>query len=85
MEWYLQFGESAHQIDDNMNRIIAHKYTGRFPYSIAVGDAKTLPKPRPSIYRPVVSATCGTETLYVAATSLKPAASRGVIPPPIMQ
>jgi hypothetical protein len=45
----LQFGERAHQIDDRKNKIMANKYTGRFPYNIAVGDAKTLPSPSPSI------------------------------------
>ena len=37
------------------------------------------------MYNPVVRATLGMETLYVAATFEKPAASTGVIPPPTIQ
>jgi hypothetical protein len=61
------------------------KYTGLFPKRIAVGLAKTEPTPIPIMYKPVVSATSGTETSYVSATLVKPAARIGVMPPPTMQ
>lgn len=52
---------------------------------MAVGEAKTLPTPKPIMYNPVVSATCETETSKSLATFVKPAARTGVIPPPTMQ
>jgi hypothetical protein len=81
----LQFGDKAHQTDARQKTTIDARYTGRLPNRMAVGEATILPMPKPSMYRPVVSATCEIETSYVAATSLNPAASTGVMPPPTMQ
>lgn len=69
---------------DNLG-VRGYNSPGRLPHRMAVGEATTLPSPRPNMYNPVVKATCGTVTSYVLETSLKPAARTGVMPPPTMQ
>jgi hypothetical protein len=78
-------GDSAHHDDvRTRNRAVARK-TGRLPTMMAVGEMAMPPTPSPSMYTPVVSATLVTGTPSSCDTSVKPAASTGVMPPRIMQ
>jgi len=80
-----KLGEAAHQTEQAMSMTAPKRYTGRFPYRMAVGEKMTDPIPMPIMYKPVVRETCSTSTWYSAATLVKPAARIGVNPPPIMQ
>lgn len=68
-----------------MKSIEQTRYTGLFPQRIAVGLANTEPTPIPIIKRPVVSETRAVGMPKSLATLENPAASTGVMPPPIMQ